>query len=55
MTDMSYMDEALAAPTVPDGVPKKVFLLVFLLTVKFSMNNAVEVDEFGLPKVPMLN
>lgn len=39
-SDTNYLDEALAAPTVPSDKPKT------------RVAEGLEVDEFGLPKLP---
>jgi len=43
-TDSSYLDEALAAPGVPTTKPQS-----------NRVAEGLEVDEFGLPKIPAMN
>lgn len=41
-TDTNYLDEALAGPTIPSDFQKP----------KTKVAEGLEVDEFGLPKLP---
>merc|ERR1712116_115257 len=45
--DTSYLDDAISAPSVPSREPGA----ASIATIK----DGVEVDEFGLPKIPMPN
>merc|ERR1719327_2151203 len=45
--DTSYLDDAISAPSVPSREPGAASIA--------TNKDGVEVDEFGLPKIPMPN